>query len=50
MIVSSTATSIRLDRLDKRFGETRALIDVSLEIERGAFVTCLLYTSDAADE
>jgi len=38
---TALSTSLRIHHLDKRYGETRALDDVSLEVERGEFVTVL---------
>ena len=45
---------MRLEKIVKKFGagdqQTTALDQIDLTIEKGQFIGCLLYTSDAADE
>ena len=39
---------LQVEDIQKRFGRTRVLEDISFSLEQGQ--ACLLYTSDAADE
>ena len=36
--------------ISKNFGSTHVLQNISLNLEKGEALACLLYTSDAADD
>ena len=41
---------VQVENVYKSFGDVNAVNGVSVAIEEGQFYSCLLYTSDAADE
>ena len=42
---------VKFEKIDKSYdGEVLVVKNLNLDIAKGEFVTCLLYTSDAADD
>ena len=41
---------LELNQLEKKFGENKVLKGINLVANKGDVVSCLLYTSDAADD
>ena len=49
--MSKNQEFVKFDKVDKSYdGKVLVVKDLNLDIAEGEFITCLLYTSDAADE
>ena len=41
---------LEVEHINKKFDRTEVLKDISFSLEQGQVLSCLLYTSDAADD